>query len=78
MASTKYKEELKSEISFGNLYKVEEFRNLVKNGCFNDDDGSALAVKIGDYESENYLVSENYIDIYNIPSDVTHIWWFNK
>ncbi len=74
----KYKEELKTKRDYGDLFEIEEFRNLVKNGCFNDDDGSALAVISNDVESENHLVSENYINIYRIPSDVTHIWWFNK
>ena len=74
----KYKEELKTKRDYGDLFEIEEFRNLVKNGCFNDDDGSALAVISNDIESENHLVSENYINIYRIPSDVTHIWWFNK
>lgn len=74
----KYKEELKIKRDYGDLFEVQEFRSLVKNGCFNDEDGSALAIKTENIESEKYLVSENYINIYNIPSDVTHVWWFNK
>lgn len=74
----KYKEQLKTKHDYGDLFEVEEFRNLVKNGCFNDEDGSALAIKTENIESEKYLVSVNYIDIYNIPFDVTHVWWFNK
>lgn len=74
----KYKLESKNKRNYGDFFQVEEFRKLVKNGCFNDDDGSALAVKTESMESENYLVSESYINIYNIPSDVTHVWWFNK
>ena len=74
----KYKEELKTKRNYGDLFEVEDFCRLVKNGCFNDDDGSALAVISNDVESKNHLVSEHYINIYDIPFDVTHVWWFNK
>lgn len=74
----KYKEELKTKRDYGDLFEIEDFRRFVKNGCFNDDDGSALAVISNNVESENHLVSEDYINIYKIPSDITHVWWFNK
>ena len=74
----KYKEQIKTEHDYGDLFEVKEFQNIVKRGAFNDYDGSALAVKTDNVNNENYLVSEEYIDIYNILSDVTHVWWFNK
>ena len=57
------------------VYTVAEFIGHCENGSFIDDDGFGHAVL-------NYLVDES-IDIYpsyleDIPSDATHIVWYNR
>jgi hypothetical protein len=73
-----YKLEPRNKRNYGDFFEVKDFQNIVKCGGFKDYDGSALAVKTENVNNENYLVSEEYINIYDIPSDVTHVWWFNK
>lgn len=57
------------------VYTIDEFRECCESGSFIDDDGYGHPVKDGK--------ADESIDIYpsslgDIPSDATHIVWFNR
>lgn len=55
---------------------VEDFIQCVRDGLFNDDDGSGCPMKDGKYDRHIIVLPSNYR--ISIPADATHIVWFNK
>lgn len=57
------------------VYTIEEFRQNVQNGSFIDYDGFGYPVKNGKAD-ESIFVKPSELD--QIPTDATHIVWYNK
>lgn len=70
-----YTDNYTSKIEIGDLYTIEEFISMCKAGAFNDYDGYGNPVKNNRMNTD---VSVYPSEIDKIPSDVTHIVWFNK
>jgi len=71
----------------GLLMTAEEFKSTVLAGSFNDDDGYGALVKDGrimrnwrNNERDDYLTRYHFhpSEISVMPSDATHVLWFNK
>lgn len=60
--------------SFGDLMTLKEFKRVVRQGCFVDDDGFGHPVKDGKMAK----VCVHPSQVASIPKDATHIMWFNK
>lgn len=57
------------------VYTVDEFREQVRTGGFIDYDGHGYPVK-GNMADRNRVIRPSTVD--SIPSDATHIVWFNR
>jgi hypothetical protein len=60
------------------IFTLEEFKEAVKDGLFNNYDGSGVAAIVIHDVVEKF---EGYVDIYHledVPEGTTHIVWFNK
>lgn len=60
--------------SYAEVYTVDEWWANINLGAFTDYDGSACPVKDGKMANETFFPSEAE----DLPSDTTHIAWFNK
>lgn len=56
------------------VFEIEDFRDDVRNGMFNDDDGGAKPVKDGRM-SEAYILCSDWT---RWPQDATQVAWFSK
>lgn len=63
-----------SEYNFGDLFTVDEFRNMCKMGAFIDYDGYGHPVRDNLVNNDEAVVPSKM----NIPDDATHIIWFNR
>lgn len=59
---------------YGDVMTVKEFKEEVECGMFGDYDGSGKPAKDGKMSHQDIKPSK----IEEIPSDATHIVWFNK
>ena len=57
------------------VYTVEEFKRLVQGGMFVDYDGFGNPVKDGLADRGNWIKPSR---IEEIPTDATHVVWYNK
>jgi hypothetical protein len=57
------------------LMTIEEWKNSVKLGHFNEYDGSGSFIKDGKFMSEERLFDDVFGDI---PEGATHVAWYNK
>lgn len=57
------------------VYTVEEFRQLVNSGMFIDYDGSGHPVRDGKCDPKIGIYPSR---VNEIPSDATHVVWYNR
>ena len=57
------------------VYTVEEFKELAKDGAFIDYDGHGYPVK-DKLADRSIMIRPSKVK--NIPSDATHIVWYNR
>ena len=62
---------------FGDKIPIAVFKQYVKEGFVNDEDGYGYACKGDMITSEHYESSEIY-DVDDFPTDATHVVWMNK
>ena len=65
-----------SEYEYGDIFTVEEFKELVKEGMFIDYDGSGIPAKLEGVVDDSINIYPSRLD--KIPEDATHVIWFNK
>lgn len=62
---------------FGDLFTLQEFIELCKDGCFIDYDGTGYYAFI-DKQSDKEIYPSDVIKKQKVDTKFTHVMWYNK